>query len=137
MIFDAHYFLPVYGCDKEILKLGIIVLEIMYFIKAEVKFIALWPYHKNFGGSGQFVLPKLWWGSGAWERFKKKNFRLDSAWLGRIKQPNLYDSIEARNSVDFGRLGDEFALDLVPHGLDGVGVRTDEGDFLSRLLEWN
>lgn len=48
---------------------------------------------------------------------------------------HLHDSIEARNGVDFGRLGDEFALDFVAHGLDGVRVRTDEGDPLSRLLK--
>lgn len=57
----------------------------------------------------------------------RKHFGLDSASLS-INQPNLHDSIEAGNGVDFGRLGDEFALDLVPHGLDGVRVRTDEGD---------
>lgn len=62
--------------------------------------------------------------TGAWEKV-----------LDWINYPNLHNSVEARNGVDSGRLGDEFALDLVPHSLDGVCVRTNEGDALGCLFK--
>lgn len=48
---------------------------------------------------------------------------------------HLDDAVVAGDGVDLGLLGDQFALDLVPHGLDGVRVRPDEGHALRGLRE--
>ena len=47
--------------------------------------------------------------------------------------PYLDDAVEPRDGVDLGSLGDQLALDLVAHRLDGVRVRPDEGHALRCL----